>query len=461
MRGNQSGRSSERSFEWPDELLEAQRFQIGRNMMPLLLGFPRWVHRRVETIEFVHETRVRRSVSLDFTIPGFALPRLQTPAGERILVPLALLKKEPLRNFDLRDESGNVLPALTREQNGKIASALLISLAEFVVKQAHAKDQLDGAIQSELIEIAVGARADARRARNNLRRPRGSGSDTQRDLLWRNEELRLLATDFAENFVLITPLTAQTGDRRVLKFAYENTVLPMALSPIRTPLRWAGLRAVPFGTRIASLGTAASYHVEVGVPEDLLIVSASLFTVGQDEPLYRERSVARAHLYAQNMPRGTAGFVQLYLSVRSQIVLQTLLASSLTSAVLGVGLIAHNFGVHPSVDALTALVVVLPGVFAAFLARPGEHSVVLRLVSGLRVGILLSALISFVAAGTLAASFSGSFRLLTWSVLLAASLTITLGSVAGYARAIWREYLRMFTILLIARNRRFWASRGY
>src|SRR6202035_1512171 len=91
MRGNQSGRSSERSFEWPDELLEAQRFQIGRNMMPLLLGFPRWVHRRVETIEFVHETRVRRSVSLDFTIPGFALPRLQTPAGERILVPLALL----------------------------------------------------------------------------------------------------------------------------------------------------------------------------------------------------------------------------------------------------------------------------------------------------------------------------------------------------------------------------------
>jgi len=407
----------------------------------LLVKGPRNLHHYLLlNFEFLHETRVHHHVSVDFTVPGFPLPTLVTPSKSFVLVPVTLLRKQPLKNFDLRDEDGRALPLLTSEENGEIASAALTYLAEVILHRNAPKQVLDKAVRTELSEIAVGPIRRARTALRNLEKGQGAGSHDQRAILWGNDEMRVLATDFARNFILMTPIEALPGDRRVLKFSYEDTIRPMELSPFVHPLMWAGLDPITYGTRIASLGTARSYHVEIVIPDDLFFVSAQLYAAGSADPVSaEEHSVARAHLYAPGMSRGTSGIVEAHLRVRSTVVLQTLLISSLTSAILATGVFLHWRGIHPSPDALTALVVVLPAIFAAFLARPGEHPVVARLVTGLRVGILFSALLSFAAAGTLAVSFAGKVRLLAWLVLFAFSLLVTAVSAVAYGQAVQAE----------------------
>jgi hypothetical protein len=351
-----------------------------------------------------------------------------------------LLKKQPLKNFDLRDEGGRVLPLLSREENGKIASAILVYLAEFILDNQKPKQKINDSVKSELNDIAMRGARQARAALSNLASGHGTGSHHQRTILWASAVMRVLATDFASNFILMTPIEASAGDRRVVKFSYEQTIQPMQLSPFRHPLRWAGIAAMPYAARIASLGTAGSYHLEIAIPDDLFFISAGLYAGGGTLPLAgAERSVARAHLYSQGMSRDTPGIAVTYLRVRSSIVLETLLASSVTSAVIGTGLFLHWRGVHPSPDALTALVVILPAAFSVFLVRPGVHPVVLRLVTGLRAGILLSAVLSFVAAGTLAVTLSGRARLLIWSGLFAVSAAVWLVSVIAYIRAVTAE----------------------
>src|SRR5579859_7465527 len=58
----------------------------------------RWIHRRVDTIEYVDDRRIYRHVSVDFTVPAQAI--LSDYPDEAIL-PIGLLKKGPLVRFSI------------------------------------------------------------------------------------------------------------------------------------------------------------------------------------------------------------------------------------------------------------------------------------------------------------------------------------------------------------------------
>src|SRR5258708_24298535 len=104
---------------------------LGPALLDLLLKRRVWVHRRVERIEFIADVRVRRLISVDFTLPVWESYKIATkvlPAGFAI-VPVALLRKSLLRGFDLRDVNGSSLPVLTMRQNQLLGAALIIGRA--------------------------------------------------------------------------------------------------------------------------------------------------------------------------------------------------------------------------------------------------------------------------------------------------------------------------------------------
>jgi hypothetical protein len=93
-----------------------------------LLFYAGWMHRRKESAVLLDDTWVRRSMSMDFTIPRASEQCGRTASGESLyVVPVALLPKASpyLMRFDFRDERGS-LPLPTRRQNALAAYSALL-----------------------------------------------------------------------------------------------------------------------------------------------------------------------------------------------------------------------------------------------------------------------------------------------------------------------------------------------
>jgi hypothetical protein len=148
-----------------------------------------------------------------------------------------------------------------------------------------------------------------------------------------------------------------------------------------------------------------------------VIAQAELSEVREGKPqktLDSEFTTFRAHLHASDLGRGTAGWLRIDFRLRrSGLVLAALAIGAMTSGIFWGGLASRWLGLTPTVDA-AAILVVLPGIFAAYLARPEEHRLVKRLVSGLRVLIALLALASFSGAATLVVDLSEDRREAWW-----------------------------------------------
>jgi hypothetical protein len=106
----------------------------GRVALNLIGGWDDWVKRRVETVELVSDTTVRRRVSVDFRMRSWLpKPMLHWDGAFFHYIPIALLDKGRLLRFDLRDESGRALPLLTRRKNAMISAGTLAALAQFTI----------------------------------------------------------------------------------------------------------------------------------------------------------------------------------------------------------------------------------------------------------------------------------------------------------------------------------------
>ncbi|HEX5762901.1 MAG TPA: hypothetical protein VFY04_07255 [Solirubrobacterales bacterium] len=117
------------NLKLPDAAYREATTAAGQHVFALLLAEKMWIHRRVETIDMLSTQFLRRSISVDFTVPEGLHDALQIGAGSQGFVPLATLAKRPLRNFDLRDESGTAVPVLGGDHNGPLAHGTLMTVA--------------------------------------------------------------------------------------------------------------------------------------------------------------------------------------------------------------------------------------------------------------------------------------------------------------------------------------------
>jgi hypothetical protein len=403
----------------------------------LVLDWESWVNRRVETITILDEHRIRRHVSMDFSVPADS-PVLQSP---RVLpMPVTMLKKEALRNFNIYDESSTALPVLTAPQNAELSTEILLS-----VGVAGDGSTVDRASARQLVTRVTFKRPVKRYVDELI-------ATAQAPLLY-EAIFRSVATEMATSFLLVAILKVEPGQRRVVKYEYEGPLIrppqffvqpQMAqghIPPIRSPLQiparsrahlldslndaFQGLRVpferreglLPFGISIPAegIGRTRSYHLEVPAPEGLTISTAILQVVNSSGKVVggaEDRvGVDLIHLHLADRPaqkrfksrRGQAGTTSIRLRPRSDdVIRQAYVVSTLTTGLIWAGLVAHwILHVAPRLDSVAAVVVAIPAIYAVYLAAPAEHRLVQEIVTGIRDRIWVSAGIAFIAGAIL------------------------------------------------------------
>jgi hypothetical protein len=405
-------------------------------LLGLLLDFG-WVHRRIEGISFVDELRVQRRMSLDFSVSD-AMPK--APGDPKsVLVPLAILRKEKLRKFDLRDSDGNALAVLTTEQNGRLTGSLLVTLYRAACRTSDPAFTPDPDVERDLRDLAT---ADLRAA-NQIRR-RLEGTDPGHPAhhihaIAARSVLRTLIVDFETNFMLVAVVPATPGQRRIVKYSHEEPLSRLITGNWGQRL-WLRIRSLlptaeqRMTLRASGIGAAQSYHIEVEMPEDLIAKSATLRALaGAQEPLDRDENVLRVHLRAENQPRSARALVELIFLLRPSVLWPYVIISGGTTLVLTVAAALRIWKFHPQADPLTSLLVALPGFFVVYALATG-HRLTRRLSLGLRLSSLASAVLSFLAAASLALiaphQVPNDWRLWTWITLAALSGANTLGLLA-------------------------------
>jgi hypothetical protein len=381
-------------------------------LLQLLAEPARWTHRRVERVVFLDDRTVRRRVSVDFEVPAEL---------EGVPVPLALLRKRPLVEFDLRDEGGRALPMLTRRQNGGLAAEVLLAAAEGV------GGALAPELAGDLRRLATAAVEEAEGVLEDLRR--GSRGEAGAALL-DDPAFESLAFELARGFLLLVDVPAG-GGRRILKFGYAEPLAWRTTLPQRMSWRAAGVEI-----DVPAVARAGSYHLEVQAPEGLEIAWASLLAFGGgggfEEHVVEEEGLARVHLYLSDVPYGADGVAGVWLRTPARGFLRQawLSGAATTASLLLLTLLAPRL-TAANAGAAGGILLAAPGFLSLFVARPGEHRMLSRLLLGVRAVLLTQAAASYLGALVLVA-FSGGPGAQRWlGGLLAASATLTVSLTAS------------------------------
>ncbi len=403
-----------------DETL-LSRVNVGTACVHLIADPKSWINRRVETIEMLTHEETRRRVSVDFTLSDAQLASLRLDDG--IVVPLSLLTKEPRRNFDLRDESGRSVPVLGKQQNGDLALIALLQAA----LESLPKDLSAGTFEvvaADLRRVVFDAPGDAMDALGAFIASAEEG-DRWRAAIWGSGACRSMLEAFWLNYVLFAVLDPDTPNRRVLKYGYgddfnldpDDQGLAERLHPaelllkLRRPDRRRFLIDCPAAWR------AASFHVEIAIPEELRVERALLHDIERDEVLSDvDENVNRAAVYATTVLEEHHATIA-YAEVAPERAGRTSLAGMTSLVVAGL----LWLGVASDLDARTpaaAVSLLLAGaaVFSGLTAAQGEHRIVRRVFAASRRWLGVVALSALVASATLAMELPDREPVVIWRV---------------------------------------------
>jgi hypothetical protein len=307
---------------WPagragwDDLLACRT--CGLDILRCFVASSEWVMRRVESIEFVDDRTVRRRVSADYAVPAM-VPVLRLPDGRPVRVlPLAMMRRKSMVNFDFRDHDGRPMPLLGLRENQALTLAVVRAWVLALLEDQGTPcpdwpDKLLGDLHDRLHDLVVGDRAESNAALEALSTSRLEGLE--------HDKLDAIIARLSSSFILFGLELEKPGMRRIVKWSYDEplTLLHSTSSyqgheagpcpgnperdgiPERRPSygaagrrqhRWApdpllsGLGLQPTLIRFPTPGAelAASFHLEVTAPPEVSIVEATLLA---DQPNLR------------------------------------------------------------------------------------------------------------------------------------------------------------------------------
>jgi hypothetical protein len=350
---------------------------------------PQWIHRRVESLDFLDGKSFIRSTSIDLSVPPDCA-EVMTPDGTRYsLLPVSMLRKQPLVEFSLVGPDGRSLFNLTSEQNGAIASTALKSIA----KQSGV---LTSNIELAIDRIVFGdlkAGIDAFRVFVD---PQCKDSDRAlRKKIIEDETTRWLLSQLATSFLFVVALCELPGKRTVVKYSHQDSdTAGGSDSPWLRTFSKLGWRSTSFLSTASAASGAASYHFEVSPPHGVKVQSIKLYGFSKKKN-YELKTVKRTahsrHIHTTLLPP--------FLSVTAVVRLRPawriwLFPSTVATALTAIVLLSFAFrsaSVLTSASlargsaAVTApLLLGITGVIATLLTRPGEHALAARLIGYLR-----------------------------------------------------------------------------
>lgn len=390
----------------------------GESLFNLIVRSQEWVHRRVDKIHLTSAGRTRRLVSVDFTAPKKYTIKA---SGGKCIVPLAMLRKQPQRAFDVKSASGQSLPVLNTTQHAQlVVKMLLAALTVCGVKPLSGKHH-DYELAKEL--VVAHERESALEAESNFLRTLDFTSAEAPLKIFAEKIIQTLR----DSYVLLVELDRLIlGCRSVVKYSYDEEEIPKKSLHRKSGVRHREYNEVAFETSIPDPGFAKSQHVEIWVPDDVELGSSSVawwFGLGTpvDSEVERERYGQRiAHVSTSNIDRfceakaffivrpiktGLNAFALIALIAFVSIAIVATIVMEMPSG----SLLGH--WIIPSQAA--SIILVAPAILLSWLARPPENSVVYQALLPLRT------LVCFIAFGFLLMALAAAVPLnpVVWKLL--------------------------------------------
>lgn len=392
-----------------DQGQQQQRFltpariqQIGERVGPLIQEDLSWVERRKESVEVLDDTALRRQISVDFSLRSNTQPLLTSEQGDALFcAPVYVLPKAPsnLMSFDLEDENGQALTLINRTDNARISGAALRSMATHILK-GNGND-LPDELAAELQRVAEAEAAIGPELARRLLNPTLTGWPDQVAILKKVPRFEWWLRTLAHSSLVVVLFRAVTPRRKLVKLSFEQ--------PIAAKQRWlTRLGWTPYKVGVdTSLVEARSYHFEAQSPPGLRISDARLSDDANAKPVSDSGFLKRVHLYRPDAQAAGAGTGILWLSVSSP----GFVGGALSAAVLAVSALFACWYAAPEIAAnptsAPALLLVLPALIASYVARPDQHALTTRLLSGARRLLLAVAFFAYGAAAFVALGGNG------------------------------------------------------
>jgi hypothetical protein len=425
--------------------------------LPLVLEWRLWVYRRVERVELLDEARTRHYVSLDFQLPD---PESLTGIGmpDPVIVPLMAAHKGLVHNFSVRDEHDVPLPRLIREENERLQKLMLVSLSETLLAERPAEEggpaELPVAVRASLERLVSAEPWAGRRALASI-----AGGDTgpEGGWLWAQPAFAALASDLSQQALIFVVVPGFAVGRRVFKVSWEQALVPTPRRRPRAPAagevvlsqsavagRWRGVLArwprPSYRLLLFQASAGRSYHLQLRLPLELVFSSVEVETEGRalrPPRAFWSLSPRAFALQLSEVERGQA----LLLRVRFGLdpnsgLLSAAFYMALCTTVLTWGAVALRLTQHlePAPGVAPAVLVILPGIFAAFLVGQGAHPLVAAFSRRIRLAVLCCSGLSFLEAASLAVSGTPLPGWLPWPAGL--TWRVALWAVAGLGLAL-------------------------
>jgi hypothetical protein len=417
---------------WLGTSRRTQRQRLAVALVENLVGSSAWTHRRIESVALLEGERARWRVSSDVTVPELYWP-LGTRKPPHTLVPLAMVAKSDMRQFDATDESGGTVPVLGSTDNQELSTLFLTTL--FSAETGITPDRVDSQLIAEIVEGLAPLSADA--ARRLSSRHSLQSTLTSRFAFW-----------LAEHFVLFAVLPASAvGTRRVVKFSFHWRTPPVhgfrrLVDLFKRMAAAAGWRPYELWVELGVGPLAASKHLEVPAPAGIQCVDLTLYDhTGQVVSVDRTHgSVGHAHVGLEaTASRATVRF-DPDLSGLHQMV--TWSAWATAALLLATYWRLASLSKDPGTP--VSLLLFGPALLLTFLVRPGENWLASAVTGPLRALAFVLAGSLFAAGFGLSAGFHPAPHATHWGTFADVGwrCAIVLSAASGIILAIGRVVVR-------------------
>lgn len=427
------------SWTWADEIDPDTLGRIAEVTYRLFQTPERWIHRRVERIYFKDNEVAHHQVSVDFTLQSDVRP-VGTFEGKDVYVaPLFLLVKNltkppregkrprrrfllvgkrrppdltkrvipmaPYSNLDVKSECGHRLPLLTRRQSSLIAVTMLLEAAERALKKP-----VPQKLKEEILKIPYRNRLDLAEVLSYLFEDHICCCDP-RNKLRKDKTFSELAYTLASHSIIVCAFIGPPG-RCVYKLSYDEPLNEGFSTKKGRIRRSLGLKSEQYSVALNEIGASASYHVEIEIPDGLLINAVNL--IGKRYRWYTDLETRRRQSYSirqvgkategkiyipEPLPGRRVGLAWVKLRVqRSGFLVGGFVASILVTLMLVVGAFAVPVVIHEhQSEAAATTLLLLPALLAAYIARPGEHAITARMLRWARYALVVDGMLPAVA----------------------------------------------------------------
>jgi hypothetical protein len=395
--------------ESTEALPEALCVEVGRRLLLAELEFSDWTLRRVEKLDFVRDRSLSRCLTIDLNVREDA-PVFQDLEGERYwLVPLSLMRRRTLVNFELRDMSGALLTMPGRVLTRQLDESILLAAASTVTDDPGDLEEVHKFVK----KYVAGSRDHLDECKEEIEHPECS----KLKVFFENDLFKATLSRFRHGWTQYLFLRKDKGRHRVVKVSFDEPAdwkyHRSGLEEIdrgtwkyqRTPpdgffdrrhlLAAFGLTPTRIRFQVPAAENAASYQLEITPPRGMAIVKANLLAGRPNDPMAPHVMVdgnpQEVALHACGVPNGSLCRAQVDLRIPTRGWLsKTLLSCAVVFGVLTsiwCNLSVFKVGA-PNVgdavrDAVVLLIATSAGV-AAMLAERDFRGFTAHLVSKLR-----------------------------------------------------------------------------